>query len=127
MSIIIRRAEAVCLPADNKKRRKRNNQSGFTLPEVLVSLCIVWMLLQGICQWGAVMQGTLERMGENDKAVYLAQEVLYGRVPECPDSWQIRVEEQRRSELLEETIVTIQSERRTWQFYYAGPNEQEVP
>ncbi len=46
MSTTIRPGEAA-LPG------KKQYEKGFTLPELLVSLCILMILLQGVWQWGA--------------------------------------------------------------------------
>lgn len=104
----------------NKPERK---QGGFTLPEILVSLCILTILMQGVGQWGIVMQRTADTMAQNQQAVLLAQQIYAGLEPQCPQGWQVQVESSADIGLLYETEVMIMSEKRRWQFYYAGEEE----
>lgn len=122
MCIIIRQGDVAYPPKDKKFR---SNQKGFTLPEILVSLCILFMLMQSVWQWGAVMLGTANRMEENDTAVLLAQQYFAGLNPQCPDGWHADVQTDTRSAVLQETTVTIWSNHRSWDFYYAGPTAEQ--
>lgn len=129
MCIIIRR-DVLGFPLWRNKAKsnngipgKSNTQAGFTLPEVLVSLCIVMLIMHGVWQWGIVMQRTSEAMAQNQQAVFLAQQVFSGIEPQCPDGWTMHVQSEPNGKLLYETKVTIQAQRRQWQFYYAGPEE----
>lgn len=129
MSIIIRRDDLVSPPYRNKLNYnhgaadKLKKQAGFTLPEVLVSLCIVLIMMHGVWQWGIVMQRTSETMAQNQQAVFLAQQVFSGIRPQCPDGWTIHVQSEPSGGILYETQVTIKVQRRQWQFYYAGLEE----
>lgn len=104
-----------------RRMHKKRNQSGFTLPEVLVSLCIVGMLLQGVWQWGLVMQQTAKQMAENDLALYYAQAAFVGQMPQCPEDWYMAVESAPVGELLEAVTVTVHAPSRAWTFYQIVP------
>ncbi len=107
--------------AESVRSKMTDKQSGFTIPEVLVSLFILLMIMQLICQWGPLMLHTTDRINENDQAIYLAQQALAGLEPQCPDGWQITTEQTDRSALLHETVVTVSKGQHSWEFYYAGP------
>ncbi len=107
--------------AESARSKMNDNQSGFTIPEVLVSLFILLMIVQLICQWGPLTSGTTSRINENDQAIYLAQQTFAGLEPQCSDGWQITTEQTNRSALLHETVVTVSKGQHSWEFYYAGP------
>ena len=67
MCIIIKQGVPVLLQWKNSLHcsgmtKKMSRQGGFTLVEVLVSLCILIFMMQGVLQWGTVMQRTSEAM-----------------------------------------------------------------
>lgn len=95
------------------------DQKGFTLPEVLVSLCVLLLLLSAVWQWSIVMQRSVERMEENQYAVYLAQQTLAGIVPQYPPDWAIKVDYENKHMLCNDVIITVASPYRQWEFYYA--------
>lgn len=102
---------------------KMRRQAGFTLPEMLVSLCILGVIMHGVWQWGTVLYRTSDTMAQNQQAVYIAQQIYTGFSPDCPEGWDIRAESIRSEGLLYETTVQIQANYRQWQFYYVGPEE----
>ena len=102
---------------------KMQRQAGFTLPEMLVSLCILGVIMHGVWQWGTVLYRTSDTMAQNQQAVYIAQQIYAGFSPDCPEGWDIRAESIRSEGLLYETTVQIQANYRQWQFYYVGPEE----
>lgn len=106
-----------------RDNRLNRSSAGFTLPEVLVSLCIVCMILHGVWQWGIVMYRTSDAMAQNQTAVVLAQQVYAGVKPDCPEGWHIEVLSHPTGGILYETLVTVGVQNRSWQFYYAGPEE----
>ena len=129
MCIITKRGDHALLPLRIKPRPKGKpnvaiqSQAGFTLPEMLVSLCILGILLHGIWQWGTVLSRTSATTYQNQQAVYLAQQLYAGLSPSCPDGWEIGVSSTSTGGLLYESIITIQNDHRRWQFYYVGPEE----
>lgn len=107
------------LDAHASQKRRRNN-SGFTLPEVMISLLLSVFLMQIICQWGILTIRSQERIEENQQAVFLAQAVLAKMDSELPEGWNVFVEEKPLGDVLQEREITIQHENQEWQFYYAG-------
>ena len=97
--------------------------SGFTLPEMLVSLCILSFVMYGDWQWGTLLYRTSDVMAQNQQAVSIAQQIYAGLSPDCPAGWEIDVASVRGQGQLYETTVQIQAGHRQWQFYYAGPEE----
>lgn len=98
-------------------------QSGFTLPELLVSLCILGIVMHGVWQWGTVLYRTSDTMAQNRQAVYLAQQIYAGFSPDCPEGWEVTVASSKHKGMLYETTVQIRANQRQWQFYYAGVEE----
>ncbi len=101
-------------------QKRRQNNSGFTLPEVLLSLLLSMVLIQIICQWGVLAVKSQQRIEQNQEAVFLAQSVLLETQPEIPDGWTVFVEKAPFGRTLQEWEVTVQYENQEWQFYYAG-------
>ena len=105
MCIIINRDGRGLLQYRTKQSRNQKHctvmrhQSGFTLPEMLVSLCILGFIMHGVWQ------------------------IYAGLSPICPEGWDIYVASIRDTGLLYETTVQIRANHRQWQFYYAGPEE----
>jgi len=128
MCIIIKQGVPVLLQWKNSLHcsgmtKKIGRQGGFTLVEVLVSLCILTLMMHGVLQWGTVMQRTSEAMVQNQQAVFLMQQVFSGIEPQCPEGWNVQIQSKPIDGTLYETQVMIQSQHRQWQFYYAGPEE----
>ena len=129
MCIIIKRDGRGLLQYRTKQSRNQKHctvmwhQSGFTLPEMLVSLCILGFIMHGVWQWGTVLYRTSDTMAQNQQAVYIAQQIYAGLSPICPEGWDIYVASIRDTGLLYETTVQIRANHRQWQFYYAGPEE----
>ena len=98
-------------------------QSGFTLPEMLVSLCILSFVMYGVWQWGTLLYRTSDTMAQNQQAVAIAQQIYAGLSPDCPVGWEIDAVSVRGQGQLYETTVQIRAGHRQWQFYYAGPEE----
>ena len=96
-------------------------QGGFTLPEMLVSLCILGIVMHSVGQWGTVLYRTSDTMAQNQQAIYMAQQLYAGLSPECPEGWDVSVTSIRSAGLLYETTIQIQTNHRLWQFYYVGP------
>lgn len=111
MSIIIKPA----VP-DSPKRQSPNG--GFTLPEVLVSLCILLLLLQMVWQWGQLIMHSEERVQQNQQAILLAKTVLAGIQPDLPEGWTFVIKE-KQGAILQETDLDISYGKQHWQFYYA--------
>ena len=122
MCIIIKRED----PGSHPYRAKHSilhRQDGFTLPEMLVSLCIMGIVMHGVWQWGTVLYRTSDTMAQNYQAVYLAQQIYAGLSPECPAEWNINVESVSNGGLLYETSIEVKHQQRRWHFYYVGPEE----
>lgn len=113
MSIIIRR-DAAALPA-----MARHN-GGFTLPELLVSLCILLLLMQGVWQWNAVLRQGIARVEQNQQAVYLAQCCLNKIQPDLADGWSVAVEREPVNDILQQTTVIVSYQNQRWPFCYVG-------
>ncbi len=116
-------------PGERASQKRRSRHSGFTLPEVLVSLMICMLLMQAVGQWSVLTGNSNLRMQQNQQAVLLAQTVLAGSTPSVPDGWTIQVEKQLINEesnteentgSLWEWNITVNYEEQTWQFYYVG-------
>ena len=101
------------------QKRQRNN-SGFTLPEVLISLLLSVFIMHIICQWGVLTVKSQQRIEQNQQAVFLAQSVLAEIQPEIPDGWKISVITDLLEKELQEWEITVQYENQEWQFYYVG-------
>ena len=102
---------------------RMKDQKGFTLPEVLVSLCILLLLLSAVWQWGIVMQRSVDHMEENQCAVYLAQQIIAGITPQYPLDWAVKVDYDSGHVLCNGAIITVVSPSRQWEFYYAGKEQ----
>ena len=98
---------------------KQRRNSGFTIPEILVSLLICGLLLQSVGQWSVLTANSGMRIQQNEQAILLAQTVLTDGTPDVPDGWQISVEETQQA-ALRERLVTVSHENQSWSFYYAG-------
>ena len=118
MCIIIRRDVA---ESPQCQRKTNRTQQGFTLPEVLVSLCIVLMLLFGVYQWGIVMQRTAYAMTQNQQAIFLCKQLCAGITPTCQPDWSVAVHAEPISGTLYASDICITHGTRQWQFYYVGP------
>lgn len=68
---------------------KKQYEKGFTLPELLVSLCILMILLQGVWQWGVLFQRTTERIQQNQQAVLIAQCYFANFPLDLPAGWSV--------------------------------------
>ena len=124
MCIIIKRGgHGLPLYRIKKQSFADRKQSGFTLPEMLVSLCILSFIMYGVWQWGTLLYRTSDTMVQNQQAVFIAQQIYAGLSPDCPAGWEIDVASVRGQGQLYETTVQIQAGHRQWQFYYAGPEE----
>lgn len=113
MSTIIRRDAAV-LPA--VPRRK----AGFTLPELLVSLCILLLLMQGVWQWSMVLRQGVARVEQNQQAVYIAQCCLNNVQPDLSAGWSVTVEREPVNAILQQTTVIVSYQDQQWPFCYVG-------
>lgn len=111
MSIIIK-------PAVPDSPRQQFPNGGFTLPEVLVSLCILLLLLQMVWQWGQLAICSEERMQQNQQAILLAKTILAGLQPELPEGWSFAIKE-KQGAILQETDLDVFYGTQHWQFYYA--------
>ena len=106
--------------AESAQQKNERRQAGFTLVEVLVSLCVILMVMLLIYHWGPLMYATTNHINKNDQAIYLAQQALAGLEPQCLSGWQVSTVQTDRSALLQETIVTVRHGQHSWEFYYAG-------
>ncbi len=106
-------------PASQKRRRQN---SGFTLPEVLVSLVICVMLMQTLGHWGVLTYRANQQMNENQQAVFLAQMALAGSEAHIPEGWEVIVNQTviGNEKFLRQWEITVRHENHQWQFYYAG-------
>ena len=123
MCIIIKRGGRGLPLYRIKESNVDRKQSGFTLPEMLVSLCILSFVMYGVWQWGTLLYRTSDVMAQNQQAVSIAQQIYAGLSPDCPAGWEIEAVSVRGQGQLYETTVQIQAGHRQWQFYYAGPEE----
>ncbi len=115
MSIITERGA----PGSASRRYKR----GFTIPEILVSLCILMLLLHSVWQWTVLTERTNQRIQQNQQAVLLAQEALAGSVVYQPTGWTVQLEQEDCGAVLTAQQITVCYGAQCWQFYYAGLRE----
>ena len=102
-------------------RKKRQDRSGFTLPELLLSLCICILVLQIVWQWAVLQERAEERQQQNRQAVWLAQSAFANALSgDIPSGWDVQVEQAPCGFLLQEKLVTVSFENQSWSFYYAG-------
>ncbi len=113
MSTTIRPGEAA-LPG------KKQYEKGFTLPELLVSLCILMILLQGVWQWGVLFQRTTERIQQNQQAVLIAQCYFANFPLDLPAGWSVTVQREETGTKLEQQFVVVSYQEQQWPFYYIG-------
>ena len=99
---------------------KKQHEKGFTLPELLVSLCILMILLQGVWQWGLLFQRTNERIQQNQQAVLIAQCYFTNLPQELPAGWSVTVERKEKETKLEQQLVVVSYQEQQWPFYYIG-------
>ncbi len=119
----------ICIKQGERASRKyrHRHHSGFTLPEVLVSLVICMLLMQLLGQWGILTTESNQRMQENQQALLLAQSALTGSEVVCPNGWEVIVEknligdaEKIERGTLREWEITVKHGNQAWQFYYVG-------
>lgn len=131
MCIIIRQA-VLALRLEQQKMSKKaiskkaitkikDSQAGFTLSEVLVSLCIVCFIMGALWQWGIVMQRTATVMAQNQQALLFADQAYADLAVQNQDGWQTEITSEPTGGLLYETTVTISAPNRKWEFYYISP------
>lgn len=101
----------------------RRYKSGFTIPEILVSLCILMLLLHSVWQWTVLTERTNQRIQQNQQAVWLAQEALAGSVVHQPTGWTVQLEQEDCGAVLTAQQITVCCGEQRWQFYYAGLRE----
>ncbi len=104
-------------PSAGSKRRK---EDGFTLPELLVSLCICVLVLQSVYQWSLVAEKSQAGGWQARQALSLGQSALNGADCAVPPGWTVRTEKRPCGEDLTETEVTVECGGRIWHFYYVG-------
>lgn len=102
-----------------RERHKR----GFTIPEILVSLCILLLLLHSVWQWTVLTERTNQRIQQNQQAVLLAQEALAGGAAHLPAGWTVQQEQEDCGAVLAAQSITVCYGAQRWQFYYAGLRE----
>lgn len=103
-------------------------KKGFTIPEVLVSLCILLLLLHSVWQWTVLTERTNQRIRQNQQVVRLAQETLAGSTAQLPAGWTVQREQERCGAVLTAQKITVCCGAQCWQFYYAGLGEgAQVP
>lgn len=112
MSIIIK-------PDVPESPKRKIDQKGFSLPEVLVSLCILLLLLQMVWQWGQLMICSETRVQQNQQAILVAKTVLAGLQPDLPNKWSYSVIQKPGFSLLEKSVTVTYGDQH-WNFYYAG-------
>lgn len=126
MCIIIRQV-VLALRLERQKMSKKaitkikDTQAGFTLSEVLVSLCIVCFIMGALWQWGIVMQRTATVMAQNQQALLFADQAYADLAVQNQDGWQTEITSEPTGGLLYETMVTISTPNRKWEFYYISP------
>lgn len=113
MSTIIRRDAAVLLVVPRRKM-------GFTLPELLVSLCILLLLMQGVWQWNMMLRQGVARVEQNQQAVYIAQCCLNNLQPDLSAGWSVTVEQEPVNDILQQTTVVVSYQSQQWPFCYVG-------
>lgn len=101
--------------------KKIECQEGFTLPELLVSLCIVCFIMGAVWQWGTVMQRTSTAMAQNQEALWIADQIYAGFPVQCPENWGVEAQSVFTGGALYETTVHISAPNRSWEFFYIGP------
>lgn len=99
---------------------KKQYEKGFTLPELLVSLCILMILLQGVWQWGVLFQRTTERIQQNQQAVLIAQCYFANFPLDLPAGWSVTVQREETGTKLEQQFVVVSYQEQQWPFYYIG-------
>ena len=104
-------------------RMNHRARSGFTLPEVVVSLCILMMVLQCAWQWNLLTQRTQIQQQENRFAIALAEAALSNVAVPIPVGWQVQVTTYNEASGLQGKEVTVNYGGHSWEFYYAGETE----
>lgn len=99
---------------------RQRTRSGFTLPEVLVSLCILIMVLQCAWQWNLLTQRTQMQQQENRRAITLAEAALSNAEVSAPDGWQVCMTVKDEGNGLQDREVTVRYNDHSWKFYYTG-------
>ena len=118
MCIITKREEAVLRIVSPNPTEKKRLSGGFTIPELLAGLCIIFFCIQILVQIGSLAQQSWSYKEENRNAMLLAEQCRYGIQPEYETDWDVELQTEPFGNHLQLNEIVVHHDDRMWTFHY---------